>query len=195
MRYSILIVILAMFMTACSQTVKVKQEDLGKTGMLDEVPKWFVEHPNKKKDKNFIYGVGSSTSPDLQMARDKAMMIAKAEIADIVAGEMNKKSTLFRTEIGTEEQKNLVSETDTTIINMIKNIKITGYEQWKYKMYTTQNGNYRVYVGLVLPIGEYNKLYELIQEEKALAATSQINSSELAKVAVEDLTNDIEAGN
>ena len=78
---------------------------------------------------------------------------------------------------------------------MIKNIKITGYEQWKYKMYTTQNGNYRVYIGLVLPIGEYNKLYELIQEEKALAATSQINSSELAKVAVEDLTNDIEASN
>jgi hypothetical protein len=71
MRYSILIVILAMFMTACSQTVKVKQEDLGKTGMLDEVPKWFVEHPNKKKDKNFIYGVGSSISPDLNVYHSK----------------------------------------------------------------------------------------------------------------------------
>ena len=90
MRYSILILIM-IFMTACSQTVKVKQEDIGKTGMLDEVPKWFVEHPNKKKDKNFIYGVGVATSPDLQLAKDKAMMIAKADIADIVAGEMNKK--------------------------------------------------------------------------------------------------------
>jgi hypothetical protein len=192
MRYSILIVILAMFMTACSQTVKVKQEDLGKTGMLDEVPKWFVEHPNKKKDKSFIYGVGSATSPDLQMARDKAMMIAKAEIADIVAGEMNKKATLYRTEVGTEGQKNVVSNTDNTIINMIKNIKITGYEQWKYQMYTTQNGNYRVYVGLVLPLGEMNKLYDLIEEEKALLAQSNINSEELAEKAVEDLSNVIE---
>ena len=192
MRYSIIIVILAMFMTACSQTVKVKQEDLGKTGMLDEVPKWFVEHPNKKKDKYFIYGVGSSTSPDLQMARDKAMMIAKAEIADIVAGEMNKKATLYRTEVGTEGQKNVVSNTDNTIINMIKNIKITGYEQWKYQMYTTQNGNYRVYVGLVLPLGEMNKLYDLIEEEKALLAQSNINSEELAEKAVEDLSNVIE---
>ncbi len=192
MRYSIIIVILAMFMTACSQTVKVKQEDLGKTGMLDEVPKWFVEHPNKKKDKYFIYGVGSSISPDLQMAKDKAMMIAKAEIADIVAGEMNKKATLYRTEVGTEGQKNVVSNTDNTIINMIKNIKITGYEQWKYQMYTTQNGNYRVYVGLVLPLGEMNKLYDLIEEEKALLAQSNINSEELAEKAVEDLSNVIE---
>ena len=192
MRYSIIIVILAMFMTACSQTVKVKQEDLGKTGMLDEVPKWFVEHPNKKKDKYFIYGVGSSISPDLQMAKDKAMMIAKAEIADIVAGEMNKKATLYRTEVGAEGQKNVVSNTDNTIINMIKNIKITGYEQWKYQMYTTQNGNYRVYVGLVLPLGEMNKLYDLIEEEKALLAQSNINSEELAEKAVEDLSNVIE---
>ena len=194
MRYSILILIM-IFMTACSQTVKVKQEDLGKTGMLDEVPKWFVEQPNKKKDKNFIYGVGVATSPDLQLARDKAMMIAKADIADIVAGEMNKKATLYRTEVGAEGQKSVVSESDNTIINIIKNIKITGYEQWKYKMYTTADGNYRVYIGLVLPIGEYNKLHDLIEEEKAIAAQSQINSSELAKVAVEDLTNDIEAGN
>ena len=194
MRYSILILIM-IFMTACSQTVKVKQEDIGKTGMLDEVPKWFVEHPNKKKDKNFIYGVGVATSPDLQLAKDKAMMIAKADIADIVAGEMNKKATLFRTEVGAEGQKSVVSESDNTIINIIKNIKITGYEQWKYKMYTTADGNYRVYIGLVLPIGEYNKLHDLIEEEKAIAAQSQINSSELAKVAVEDLTNDIEADN
>ena len=194
MRYSILILIM-IFMTACSQTVKVKQEDIGKTGMLDEVPKWFVEHPNKKKDKNFIYGVGVATSPDLQLARDKAMMIAKADIADIVAGEMNKKATLYRTEVGAEGQKSVVSESDNTIINIIKNIKITGYEQWKYKMYTTADGNYRVYIGLVLPIGEYNKLHDLIEEEKAIAAQSQINSSELAKVAVEDLTNDIEASN
>ena len=194
MRYSILILIM-IFMTACSQTVKVKQEDLGKTGMLDEVPKWFVEQPNKKKDKNFIYGVGVATSPDLQLAKDKAMMIAKADIADIVAGEMNKKATLYRTEVGAEGQKSVVSESDNTIINIIKNIKITGYEQWKYKMYTTADGNYRVYIGLVLPIGEYNKLHDLIEEEKAIAAQSQINSSELAKVAVEDLTNDIEADN
>lgn len=194
MRYSILILIM-IFMTACSQTVKVKQEDIGKTGMLDEVPKWFVEHPNKKKDKNFIYGVGVATSPDLQLAKDKAMMIAKADIADIVAGEMNKKATLYRTEVGAEGQKSVVSESDNTIINIIKNIKITGYEQWKYKMYTTADGNYRVYIGLVLPIGEYNKLHDLIEEEKAIAAQSQINSSELAKVAVEDLTNDIEADN
>ena len=194
MRYSILILIM-IFMTACSQTVKVKQEDLGKTGMLDEVPKWFVEQPNKKKDKNFIYGVGVATSPDLQLARDKAMMIAKADIADIVAGEMNKKATFYRTEVGAEGQKSVVSESDITIINIIKNIKITGYEQWKYKMYTTADGDYRVYIGLVLPIGEYNKLHDLIEEEKAIAAQSQINSSELAKVAIEDLTDDFEASN
>ena len=125
---------LTLLTVGCAKTVKIDNEAETKTGKIEEVPKWFVEKTDDKgflgkKDKFYIYGVGVATSPDLQLARDKAMMIAKADIADIVAGEMNKKATLFRTEVGAEGQKSVVSESDNTIINIIKNIKITGYEQ------------------------------------------------------------------
>jgi hypothetical protein len=52
------------------------------------------------KDKVCIYGVGTAVSPDLNLSIEKAKMIAKAELADIIKGEMNKQSKQFVTELG-----------------------------------------------------------------------------------------------
>ena len=46
----------------------------------------------------YVYGVGQGSSPDLQMAIEKAMMINKAELADKLHGEMNKRTDLYITE-------------------------------------------------------------------------------------------------
>ena len=186
MRYSILILIM-IFMTACSQTVKVKQEDIGKTGMLDEVPKWFVEHPNKKTDKNFIYGVGVATSPDLQLATEKATLIAKADIADVIKGEMNRETKTFIQEVGQGEgNRQVVSETQDTIINLITNTKVIGYERWKIQIALTPNEEYRVYIGLQYPLEEYNKLRELVEKEMAAELNSIVNNSETAFESLEE---------
>ena len=57
---------------------------------------FLINYKKQKKDKNFIYGAGTSTSPDLQLAKEKAQLIAKAEIADILHGEMNEKTKKFK---------------------------------------------------------------------------------------------------
>ena len=137
----ILIALLAITLTNCSKTLtgkadkdkvyKVKEEAKVEDGrILNKVPQWFVDAQIEKglvtnRDaENFIYGVGSGESPDLQMAIDKAVLIAKASLADQLEGELNKRANYFITEDGKEGNKKVASKIDQTIVNIIKNTKV-----------------------------------------------------------------------
>ena len=87
------------------------------------------------------------------------MLISKAEVADKVKGEMNKKAKIFTTELGKNVQKTVVTDVETTLVNIIKNTPVRGYEVWKQEVTLTQNGYYRAWIGIKLPMGEYNKMY------------------------------------
>ena len=113
----IVIALLALGLTNCAQpNYKVKQEANIEGRTLDKVPQWYID---AKIDKGFvfnrdadlyIYSVGQGSSPDLQLAIEKAMMIAKAELADKLRGQMNKRTDLYITEIGQEGNKEVVSK-------------------------------------------------------------------------------------
>ena len=55
---------------------------------------------DRDAESSYIYSVGQGTSPDLQLAIQKATLIAKASLADQLKGEMNQRSELYTTEIG-----------------------------------------------------------------------------------------------
>ena len=182
---------LSLLLTNCASQYKIKTE---KSKTLNEVPKWFVNDFSQKKacntptfgkdkDKMCIFGVGTSTSPDLQLAIEKGMMIAKSELADIVKGEMNKSSKIFITELGKNHNKTTVSEVESTIVNLIKKTPVRGYEIFAKDITMTKNGYYRVWIGLRLPMGEYNKMYNFTIAE----AVDAYNVKEKAKIAYEEL--------
>ena len=93
---TIIIALLALTLTNCANTnYKVKQEAKEEGRVLNQVPQWYID---AKVDKGFVfnrdadlfvYSVGQGSSPDLQLAIEKAMMIAKAELADKLQGQMN----------------------------------------------------------------------------------------------------------
>ena len=98
----IMIALLALGLTNCSQSnYKVKKEVNKEGRTLDKVPQWYIDAKVDKgfifeKDANlYIYSVGQGNSPDLQLAIEKAMMIAKAELADKLQGQMNKRTDLI----------------------------------------------------------------------------------------------------
>jgi len=82
----ILIGLLGLVLTNCAQkTYEVKQEaKVEDNRVLNQVPQWYIDAMiedgiimNRDAD-NYIYSVGQGTSPDLQLAVEKAVMIAKA---------------------------------------------------------------------------------------------------------------------
>ena len=183
---------LGLLVANCSGTnYKIKTE---KSKVLNEVPKWYVNDFSKKKacntprfgkDKNkmCIFGVSTAVSPDLQLAIEKGMMVAKSELADKVKGEMNKSSKIFITELGKNHNKTTVSEVESTIVNLIKNTPVRGYEIFAKDITMTKNGYYRVWIGLRLPMGEYNKMYNFTIAE----AVDAYNVKSKAKIAFEKL--------
>ena len=166
MMKTIIIALLALTLTNCASTnYKVKQEAKEEGRVLNQVPQWYID---AKIDKGFVfnrnadlfvYAVGQGSSPDLQLAIEKAMMIAKAELADKVKGEMNKKAKIFTTELGKNTNKTVVTDVETTLVNIIKQTPVRGYEVFAQEVTLTKNGYYRSWIGLRLPMGEYNKMY------------------------------------
>ena len=182
---------MSVLLTNCAGNYKIKSE---KGNVVDKVPKWYMADINeskacdrkifgKDKDKVCIYGVATAVSPDLNLAIEKAKMLAKAELADIIKGEMNKESKQFITELGKTETKTIVSEVESVLVNVIKDTKVRGYEIFEQDVTLTKNGYYRAWIGLRLPMGEYNKMYNFTIEE----AVDAYNLKTKANIAYEKL--------
>ena len=184
----IMIALLALTLTNCAKnTYKVEQEAKDETRVLNQVPQWYIDAKVDKgvilnRDANlFIYAVGQGNSPDLQLAIEKAMMIAKAELADKLQGQMNKRTDLYITEVGNEGNKQVASKIEETIVNIVKETMIQGYELWEKSVYETSEGTYRVYVGVKMGVGDANKLAEYIAKH----ANATVDIDTLAKNAID----------
>ena len=174
--------------SSANATYKVKQEGTN-DAILNKVPQWFVDAQIEKglitnRDaENFIYGVGSGESPDLQMAIDKAVLVAKSNLADQLEGELNKRTNFFKTEEGAEGGKSIASTIDQTIVNIIEKTKVRGYEEWHKSVLQTPNNTYRVYIGLKFGIGDANRLAKYISDN----AVPFIDVEKMADEAVDSL--------
>ena len=122
---------IGLLLANCSSNIyKIKQE---KDKQVNKVLSWYMKDYNEKKecgtktfgkgkDKVCIFGVGTSVSLDLELAIEKGMMIAKGQnLIDKVKGEMNKKAKIFTTELGKNTNKVVVTDVETTLVNIIKN--------------------------------------------------------------------------
>ena len=181
---------------ACSAgNYKIKSE---RGDIVDTVPKWYMADFNEKKacdlswitkkddDKVCVFGVGTAVSPDLNLAIEKAKMIAKAELADIIKGEMNKESKQFIKELGKTEKKTIVTEVESVLVNIIKDTPVRGYEIFEQDVTLTKAGYYRAWIGLRLPMGEYNKMFNYTIEQ----AVDAYNLNEASKKAWDKLMSD-----
>ena len=164
----IMIALIGISMTACANKSYTIKKEGNKT--VKKVPAWYMadiaeskacdkKRFGKTKNKECIYGVGTAVSPSLELAIDKAKMIAKAEMADIIKGEMNKKIKIFVSELGNTQNKTIVNDVESALVNHIKETPVRGYEVFAQEVTMTTTGYYRAWIGLRLPLGEFNKMY------------------------------------
>ena len=125
---------LSLFLAACGSTHTIKQEATFESDgvvkqVLNEVPQWYIDAEVKKglitnRDADqFIYGVGTSVSPDLQLAINKATMVAKADLADQINGELNARSEQFITELGQEGNKQVASRVEDLLRSLVIDVE------------------------------------------------------------------------
>ena len=189
---------LSLLLVACGSTHSIKQEatfnsDDSVKQVLNEVPQWYVDAEVKKglitnRDADqFIYGVGTSVSPDLQLALNKATMVAKADLADQINGELNARSEQFITELGQEGNKQVATRVEETIVNVISATTVIGYDEFAKDIFITADQNYRVYVGLKWGYNDNNKLFAMIEDDLALQIEAAANVDQLAEEAYDSV--------
>jgi hypothetical protein len=116
------------------------------------IPDWYSNPP---QDTNVLYGVSTASSQDLQLAIDKAMTAARAEIARQVETKMNSLQKKFDEETGVGQDAQLLQQY-TQATKAIVSTSLTGSKMIKQER--IKDGTmWRAYVLADYPIGEANK--------------------------------------
>jgi hypothetical protein len=167
---TLLAVVVLMLTVGCASNYKVEQEST-ENSILRLIPEWYIDSEEKRgltdrKNKHgYIYGVGTAVSSNLQLAVEKAMMIAKADLADQIAGQVNKDTEYTVVEAGDESSVEMVTETNSVVRNTVDKIAPVGYEEWNKAVMVTAKQQYRVYVGLKWTRSKKNVLGDLISSD------------------------------
>ena len=120
-------------------------------------PSWYMKPP---ADDAALFASGMAVSSDLQFAIDKAVLNAKAALADRVAGKISAVTKSHIAERGTA----VSSSASKTIKNVVSGVDLAGYE---------------VAESTVVPIGERFRVYVLLKyvpatDENADAAYKEL---------------------
>ena len=179
------ILLLCLFIANCS-TYTVKQ-DISKKGEFTKTPKWYIKY--QREDKKWMYETASSVSPDLELAIKKSTLLAKAKLADRINGKMNNQSAINKSENGIDENNNLTSSAEDTIVNMINDTLVKDYIVEKVEIFYTHHKSYRAYVKLKVSKDNVALVLEDLKKDKKLAANTNNKSSNLKKKVKEVLNN------
>lgn len=169
------LILLSIFvLAACSsvkpgslEALKAEKEEIKKemAKTLDNTPKWYLTPP---KDNTAVYEKAVARSRDMQMAVNKAHMLARAQLAIAIQGEINATMRLFMDEVGynpdVSNNTSIVTSQDALLV------ELPGVEQEDAKL-MLEGDRYVVYVLIKYPVGEMNKvMVDRIHQNNALTA-------------------------
>ena len=89
------------------------------------IPDWYLEPPQKEGS---VYAVGTSVTPDLQLATDLAILNAKVTLADRFQSNLKSQTKNFLAKVGaTETDMSVINEVERVTKNLIANTDVSGY--------------------------------------------------------------------
>ena len=153
-------------------------------GTVEEAPSWYSSPP---KDDTSLYGPGTATSVDLQLAIEKAVLAGKRDIADRLGGVVSAKLNEFMRESGSAEDAKAGTVTERVSKSVVTGVNLSGYSVTEKKSVALA-GQYRAWVLVQYPLGEANRIMvDRIHHDEAL------NRSLRSSQAFKELERDIEA--
>ena len=148
---------LVFFMTGCGTVQKINPFDDGMTTVEkskgNKIPEWFLEPEHG--DAKFISAVATETSKDMQFAIDKAMMVAKVQLASKLKTDVDSitRSSSIESGIGV---KDVEEETDRVQQTRVK--QAIGFFKRERLEVFKEKGGYRAYVMLKIKVDEARRL-------------------------------------
>ena len=171
----VMLVILTSVMLSNCSTYKIKS-DMTKNGVVNKTPDWYVDYKHETLRK--YQESATAVSPDMELAVKKAILLAKAKLADRINGEMNNRTTINKNEAGTNENLTVSAGSQDTVVNMISDTLVRHYKVTKQEIFMTNHKSYRVYVMLEISKKDIKKIIaELESSKKAIINTDAINDA------------------
>jgi len=165
--------IVAIGLTGCNSTTEFVQRD------TNEAPTWYVEY--EPRDDGRIYTTAVASSNDTQLARDKAVMHAKAQLADQVKGMV---SSLLNRVVGENNGEVTQDVTNQIMKNIVAKENVAGYTIDKTDISVIEGTDRKqVYVMISYPEEQVQKMI------KRHAVDTQGNS-DVIKALIKELENE-----
>ena len=136
---------------------KKEVEEAKEKETAESIPDWYLNPP--QGSDVLMYVRGSAVSDQLQLAVDLATNSALRELGKKVKTRLASKSQECIRQAGIGEDQ--VSKTEINLISstVVDEISVSGYETVETKLVSLDNGNYRAFILLKLPVAKAYKSY------------------------------------
>lgn len=112
----------------------------------EEVPEWYLNTPD---DPNYVYAANTATSQRMQVAIDKATTGARGDLAASLETKIESMTKSFTEEVG-DDLRQQYTEAQKEITSKV----LKGTSAKEKKILKQDNGTYRAYVLMELPVGK-----------------------------------------
>ena len=121
---------------------------------VERMPAWYESVP--KDTESHLYSATTGESRKMDVAIKKAKTQARAELAQKLGTKVQNLEKLFQEEVGADPDTELL-EQFTSVTKTITSETLHGTQEEKKEIQNLENGNFRVYMLMTLPIGEANQ--------------------------------------
>ena len=132
---------------------------------LSKAPDWMSKLP---KSNSAVYANGTGVSQDMNMADEKATLMAYSKICMAAGGEVDKNSKMFLS----DSERSTSERSETAIRAMCKNTDISGVEVVEVKR-VTEGTRFRTYMLVSLPLDDANPLAERNERKRRESQTDR----------------------
>ena len=134
--------------------------------VVANIPKWCLNPPISDFA---LAACGEGESASMNMAKSRALLRAKREIADMINSQISSKMKDFTNAIGMSSNEQVQEASEIVIKNTTIEAELVGYKQTKIDAQSF-NGKYKFYVLLEYPVGEANQaLLNQIKKDEILS--------------------------
>ncbi len=133
---------------------------------VDNIPKWCLTPPISDFA---LSACGTGESASMNMARNRAILDAKRQLADSIDSEVSSRMEDFLKSTGMDSNEQVKQASEIVTKNTTIQAKLIGYKQTKSDAFS-MNGKYQFYVLIEYPIGKANQaLLNQIKQDEVLS--------------------------